>query len=529
MCQPDRTDRIEMFMPRAGSREPQALEQRRAKHLGIERARVKRAAAGRAHQPHFAGAEEQRIDLVEVVVVALEDVVERRAVVRRRRRRHAFDQLGQLGVARIHDEARLAAVEHAVVGAADRAQIVLRRRRERCGARRAHDAPDVEAERLHLVEARLDDARHHLHAARQARRRRHGKGEPRRLDARLRRHPVRHVVGRQRAGFEHEHAVRPVLGVPEALVQLLFDPRLGAQRARPHREVALGGDGPAGVLRRHAALGGMVGPDLKAGPRFPGDGERRQLGVAHAAHAQLGEKQTGGQAAGDVHARVEHAGAAVQRVRAHAQEIGVRDGIIHERPGALVQVQARQALYFTVIGTVATRCSHSRRSSPFPAPLSAIEYFSVSTSDGRLAHRHLHAPEILLGIVGEAPLPGLLADDEIPRVGVLHPRIERVGALRHRQRAHHQVGFSRKGRRRIGAGPPGRVGGIVRQQAACAENLPSTHRRCRVAHRERLAVDDSCGRGRRALRPDDRRRRGHQHYRRENPFRVHTHHACLRA
>src|SRR5436190_4877428 len=128
----------------------------------------------------------------------------------------------------------------------------------------------------------------------------------------------------------------------------------------------------------------MVRPDLKAGPRFPGDGKRRQLGVTHAAHAQLGEKKAGGQAAGDVHTQVEHASSAAQRVRPHAQEIGVRDRVIDECPGALVQVQARQALYFTVIGTVATRCSHSRRSSPLPAPLSAIEYFNLSTRAGGL-------------------------------------------------------------------------------------------------------------------------------------------------
>ena len=117
----------------------------------------------------------------------------------------------------------------------------------------------------------------------------------------------------------------------------------------------------------------MVGPDVKAGPGFPGDGERRQLDVADTAHAELGEKKTGGHTARDVDAGVEHAGAAAQNVRTHAQQVGVRDGVIDERPGALVQVQARQALYFTVIGTVATRCSHSTRSSPCPAPLSAME------------------------------------------------------------------------------------------------------------------------------------------------------------
>ena len=40
--------------------------------------------------------------------------------------------------------------------------------------------------------------------------------------------------------------------------------------------------------------------------------------------------------------------------------------------------------YLTVIGTVATWCSHSSRSSPCPCPLSASVYFNVSTRAGGL-------------------------------------------------------------------------------------------------------------------------------------------------
>ena len=58
-----------------------APEERRAQHVGFEPTRVERPSARRARQPHFGRAEEHRVDLIEVVVVALEDVVERRAVV----------------------------------------------------------------------------------------------------------------------------------------------------------------------------------------------------------------------------------------------------------------------------------------------------------------------------------------------------------------------------------------------------------------------------------------------------------------
>src|SRR5262245_61494580 len=59
------------------------LGERCPQHGGIHAARMKRTAAGGTGQPHFSRAEEQRIDFVEVVVVAFEDVIERRTVVRR--------------------------------------------------------------------------------------------------------------------------------------------------------------------------------------------------------------------------------------------------------------------------------------------------------------------------------------------------------------------------------------------------------------------------------------------------------------
>ena len=57
---------------------------------------MKGAAARQTGQPHLGGAEQQGIDLVEVVIVPLEGVVERRAVVRRGRCRQALDQRREL-------------------------------------------------------------------------------------------------------------------------------------------------------------------------------------------------------------------------------------------------------------------------------------------------------------------------------------------------------------------------------------------------------------------------------------------------
>src|SRR3989454_2349624 len=51
-----------------------------------------------ARQPHLGGAEEQRIDPVEITVVPPEDVRERRAVVLRRRRGNPGNELGEFRV-----------------------------------------------------------------------------------------------------------------------------------------------------------------------------------------------------------------------------------------------------------------------------------------------------------------------------------------------------------------------------------------------------------------------------------------------
>src|SRR2546429_480940 len=114
---------------------------------------VIRLAALHARQPHLGGAEEQRVDLVEIAVVPLEDVVERRPVVLRCRRGNLGNQLGEFGVIGLDGIARLAAVQDAVVGAADRPEIVLGDRR---GGRPAPPPPalvHVGAAGGHLLQA----------------------------------------------------------------------------------------------------------------------------------------------------------------------------------------------------------------------------------------------------------------------------------------------------------------------------------------------------------------------------------------
>src|SRR6059058_3890169 len=102
-------------------------------------ARVVRLPALHARQPHLGGAEEQRIDLVEVTIVPLERVVKRRAIILGRGGRNPGDELRQLRIAGLYGIMRAAPVQDAVVGATDGAKVVLRDGRQ---GRRADAADD---------------------------------------------------------------------------------------------------------------------------------------------------------------------------------------------------------------------------------------------------------------------------------------------------------------------------------------------------------------------------------------------------
>ena len=92
---------------------------------------VERDAAGvegppalRAHEPDLGGAEQERVDLVEVPVGVLEDLAERLAEVRRGRRRQALDDPLEVVVGPVDGELDLAPVEDRVVRAPDPGAVV---------------------------------------------------------------------------------------------------------------------------------------------------------------------------------------------------------------------------------------------------------------------------------------------------------------------------------------------------------------------------------------------------------------------
>src|SRR5260370_39507007 len=117
----------------------------------------------------------------------------------------------------------------------------------------------------------------------------------------------------------------------------------------------------------------------------------------------------------------------------------------------------------------------------------------------RLAHGHLDAAEILGFVVRQSPLASLLADDELPGVGILHQRIERIVALWHVETADIEIGIGVKGGRRVRAGAPDGISGSLRQQSAVSENLAAAHRWRRVLDADRLASHSDGRLGARAL------------------------------
>src|SRR2546430_1094959 len=237
--------------------------------------RVVRLPAPHTRQPHLGGAEEQRVDLVEVTVVTLEDVVERRPVVLGRRGRDLGRELGELRIVGAHRVARLAAVQDAVVGAADGPDVVLRDGRERRRADAAQYLRHVEAQRVHLVQPGLEDAGGDLHAAGEARGGGHHEGQLRRREPRLLPDPGGHLVRGRGPGLEHQHAALRPFRIAEFGEQLFLDPRMRTQRPGPHREVLSHLDRPPGVLGRHTADCGVVRPHAHAGPRIAADRDRR--------------------------------------------------------------------------------------------------------------------------------------------------------------------------------------------------------------------------------------------------------------
>ncbi len=147
------------------------------------------------------------------------------------------------------------------------------------------------------------------------------------------------VIVWKRPPLEHQHAARRILAVAKLSKQLLLHARLCAKRPRSHREETLGIDRPTGVLRRHARVGRMIGPDLDAGPRFTINRERRQRDVTEAAHAELGQDAARSEAARHVDTGVDDARTAREGGRRDPQLARARGAPIGELPGPLVHAE----------------------------------------------------------------------------------------------------------------------------------------------------------------------------------------------
>jgi hypothetical protein len=85
----------------------------------------------------------------------------------------------------------------------------------------------------------------------------------------------------------------------------------------------------------------MIRPDLNALQRLVADGQRHEVDVAQAAHAQLGEQPAGAEPAGDVHSGIHDSRPAWQRVDINPQLARPRRGGVNERPCAFVHSESR--------------------------------------------------------------------------------------------------------------------------------------------------------------------------------------------
>ena len=202
------------------------------------------------------------------------------------------------------------------------------------------DLRHVEPERLHLVQAGLQDAGRDLRATGQARGGGDDEGQLGGGEVGLPGDVLDHGVGRQVAALQHQHAAGRLLRVVQLLEQLLLDPRVGPERARSHREVLVHLDRPAGVLGRHAGNGGMVGGHLHAGPVLSAQVKRGVLDLPKASHADLAHQQARVEAAVHRHPGVDHGGAGGEGLARDAQAGGILDHGVRDLAGAFIHRQA---------------------------------------------------------------------------------------------------------------------------------------------------------------------------------------------
>jgi hypothetical protein len=150
-----------------------------------------------------------------------------------------------------------------------------------------------------------------------------------------------------------------------------------------------------------------------------------------------------------------------------AQAQGIRRGLVKT-------LVCPRSSYPTVKGTVAV-----------VAPQSILQRERQLFGGGcRLARRHRHAAQVVALGIRDAPLPGLLADDQLP-LPSRGDRVERIRPGRHRQRAELQRLVRDERGRLVGAEPP--FAAVVRIDIF--PRRPALERHAAVGDRNRRAVD----------------------------------------
>jgi Tannase and feruloyl esterase len=107
----------------------------------------------------------------------------------------------------------------------------------------------------------------------------------------------------------------------------------------------------------------------------------------------------------------------------------------------------------------------------------------------RFAHVHVDSAQIHRLVVGETPLAGLFIDDELPVFGVGDEDENRVIAFGNGQAADVKVGIGVERRGIVRAGTPYRVGPVLRNSPARAEDFAAMHGGRAVFNRELFAGD----------------------------------------
>ena len=264
----------------------------RSSTSGAEPAAVMGAPGLGAGERGLRGAEQHRVNVVEVPVGRLQQLSERGAERVGGSRGQPRGEVGGLVVAGFDPQVDGAAVQHRVVRAPDRGRVVLRHRSDRAAPPAAADPRRVDAELVQLVKGGLDHARRDLDRAAHRRGRRDQERERGRLELAALCDLLDDLGRRRLAGLEAQDRAVGLLA-PGQLLEQILGPGERAPRPAGHREEVVVLELPAGVLRGQAGGGGLIDGDADPGqvrsPTVTGSG----LDPAQAAHARGGEGEPG--------------------------------------------------------------------------------------------------------------------------------------------------------------------------------------------------------------------------------------------